>query len=124
MLSAGIGVAVVSWWGRPGVPGTSDTQGINTDDAIDAVLQAAEHTGIKIAFHLEPYTNRSVESIWEDLKYINERYGSSPGLLRASADSGNSGAGRLMYYVYDSYHIAGEEWERLLSPEGDLSVRG
>ena len=39
MNKYGIDVAVVSWWGRPDHPGTTDTQGVCTDDKIDAVLK-------------------------------------------------------------------------------------
>ena len=32
---AGIGVVVLSWWGRPDVPGASDSQGVSTDSAVE-----------------------------------------------------------------------------------------
>ena len=38
----------VSWWGRPDVEGTADTQGVNTDGLIRAVLDAAADVGMKI----------------------------------------------------------------------------
>ena len=48
---------------RPGVPGTSDTQGVNTDTAVSLVLEAAEKVGgIKVAFHLERKPNCSSPS--------------------------------------------------------------
>lgn len=55
MKSAGIGVVVLSWWGRPEVEGTSDSQGVNTNSAVPAIVAAAERHGMKFAFHLEPY---------------------------------------------------------------------
>lgn len=36
------------------MPGTSDTQGVNTDTAVPLALEAAERVGgVKVAFHLE-----------------------------------------------------------------------
>lgn len=43
-LDAGINVFVVSWWGRPDVEGTADSQGINTDLAMALILAAAERS--------------------------------------------------------------------------------
>jgi glycoprotein endo-alpha-1,2-mannosidase len=106
---------VVSWWGQAGKPGTHDTQGVHSDTAIPAVLAMAEKTGAQIAFHLEPYHGRSAVSVAEDVAYLIAKYGSSKAIKRM---------GLLpVFYVYDSYHIAPEEWARVLSPEGDRSLR-
>eukprot|EP00605_Chrysophyceae_sp_TOSAG23-4_P001930 GSChrysophyteH1.ASY1.ANO1.2133.1 assembled CDS len=117
LLSAGIEVAVVSWWGQRDKPYAADTQGVNTDIMMAKLLQEADNKGIKIAFHLEPYPSRSISSINEDLKYISDNYGHHECLYRGTD-------GRIVYYVYDSYHIAPIQWARLLSSDGDLSVRG
>jgi len=87
---AGIDVAVVSWWGRPGTNG--DSQGVSTDERIAAVLTAAELTKVKVAFHLEPYEGRSAESVAADVKYINEQYGPSSAVHRINE--------KIVFYVY------------------------
>ena len=48
-LDAGINVLVVSWWGRPDVEGTADTQGVNTDLAIPRIVAAAERSWTEAA---------------------------------------------------------------------------
>jgi glycoprotein endo-alpha-1,2-mannosidase len=45
-----------------------------------------------------------------------EQYGSSPALLRID--------GRPVYYMYDSYRIPADAWAKLLTPGGELTVRG
>lgn len=119
MVDAGIEVAVVSWWGQKDKDYATDTQGVNTDEAVANLLdQADKHAGgIKIAMHMEPYPGRSIESIREDLEYIYTTYGHHESLLRSSD-------GRLVFYMYDSYHISPMYWSRLLTPEGDMSIRG
>jgi glycoprotein endo-alpha-1,2-mannosidase len=118
MRDAGISVAVISWWGRASSIHSSDTQGVATDRIMHDIFQAADENGvIKLAFHLEPYPTRSVESVRDDIAYILENYGNYTSLYRASD-------GRHLYYVYDSYHIFPSQWARLLSKDGDITVRG
>lgn len=119
MIDSGIEVAVVSWWGQKDKDYATDTQGVNTDEAVaNLLVQADKHEGgIKIAMHMEPYPGRSIESIREDLEYIYSTYGHHESLLR-SAD------GRIVFYIYDSYHIVPMYWSRLLTSEGDMSIRG
>eukprot|EP00808_Paulinella_micropora_P009391 g25768.t1 len=111
----GVGVAVVSWWGRPQVEGTSDTQGVNTDSALPLLFQVAQQTGLQLAFHLEPYPGRTVETVRLDVLDLLQRFSDQPSLYRRD--------GCPVFYVYDSYHIAAEQWARLLTSDGDLSIR-
>ena len=112
----GVGAVVLSWWGRPDVPGTHDTQGVRSDDAIAMVLDAAARTDVKVAFHLEPYHGRCAESVSLDLAYLHRQYGAHASVLRIG--------GRAVMYAYDSYHIPAAEWARVLVAGGDLSARG
>jgi glycoprotein endo-alpha-1,2-mannosidase len=32
--------------------------------------------------------------------------------------------GKPLYYIYDSYHISPQEWDKLLAPGGPTSIRG
>lgn len=54
--NTGIDAVILSWWGRPMLAGTADTQGVQTDRIIPRVLRVAEVVGIKVGFHLEPYS--------------------------------------------------------------------
>ena len=118
MVESGIEVAVVSWWGQRDKEYATDTQGVNTDLAVANLLQQADKNGkIKVALHLEPYHSRSVESVADDIEYIHRTYGHHISLLRSSDD-------RLVFYVYDSYHISPIYWARLLKDTGDITMRG
>lgn len=141
MRAAGVRVAVCSWWGRAGVSG-GDSQGALTDAALalalDAAVSAARSgsadgdsvalavdgdsadavAATRVALHLEPYAGRSAESVRADLEHLASAYGAHAGLYRDAA------RGLPLIYVYDSYHLPPHEWARLLSPAGDLSVRG
>ena len=116
MATHGISVAAVSWWGRPDVPHTTDTQGVGTDDAIPTVLAAAEEAGVKVAWHLEPYKGRSAASVRADVAYLTKKYGAHPAVFKAAA--------KPLFYVYDSYHIDDKSWATVLQPSGADSVRG
>ncbi len=57
---AGINQIVVSWWGR----------GSPEDQRLPAVAQAAALRGITVAVHIEPYGNRTVASVVDDIAYL------------------------------------------------------
>ena len=42
------------------------------------MFDIADHYGIKIAFHIEPYGGRSAERLAEDIQYIYDKYGNHP----------------------------------------------
>jgi glycoprotein endo-alpha-1,2-mannosidase len=119
MKVAGINVAVLSWWGQQSKSYATDTQGISTDLIMEEILTFADKdpSGIKIALHLEPYPSRSVDSVKEDIEYILSRYGHHVCLYRNKANL-------PLFYVYDSYHLFPSQWSRLLSYDGDISIRG
>lgn len=125
LKSAGIGVAVASWWGRPGVS-AGDSQGIITDAIFPALLEAALTAGVQVAFHLEPYAGRSAASIRDDVAYVISQYGSHPALFRLRRQrSDSSGACLPVFYVYDSYHIPARDWAALLGGiRGDPALDG
>ncbi len=77
LRQAGIGVIISSWWG----PGSGE------DQTIRLLLQTAEHYGIKVAFHIEPYDGRTPESLVNAIKYLYEQYGDSPAFFRSTATS-------------------------------------
>ena len=143
LVAAKVQVLVVSWWGRRDQAYATDTQGVNTDLAVEQLLQYAEEFNnqnhhhdkddikqgkIFIAFHLEPYPSRSADSIRTDVEYLVENYGKRFNCLYRlpspyTKSEINQQEKKLVYYVYDSYHIQKYEWERLLKEEGDISIR-
>eukprot|EP01012_Entosiphon_sulcatum_P010981 TRINITY_DN16579_c0_g1_i1.p1 TRINITY_DN16579_c0_g1~~TRINITY_DN16579_c0_g1_i1.p1 ORF type:complete len:241 (+),score=19.90 TRINITY_DN16579_c0_g1_i1:31-723(+) len=122
LTNSGVGVVVLSWWGRPDMPNTHDTQGVNTDDAIRTVLDAALSHGMEVSLHLEPYQGRNVDTLREDLSYLHQTYGAHAALHRSTQTS--TDLVLPVFYIYDSYHIPASEWSRLLQHDGDLTVRG
>ncbi|KAF4758491.1 hypothetical protein FOZ63_031998 [Perkinsus olseni] len=122
MKRAGIGVVVVSWY----PPGLHDSALDGRNETVELIgsllLDAAWDHGMRIAIHLEPYEGRDPVSVRKDFEYIHRHYGSHPALHRVASTHG--GALLPLVYIYDSYHNSPEEWARLLSPGGDISVRG
>jgi len=92
LRQAGLGVIITSWWG----------QGSREDQAVPLLLQTAEQYGIKVAFHIEPYSGRTPESLVSDIKSIYEKYGSSPAFFRSAATSRYSPSGQPkgMFFVW------------------------
>jgi hypothetical protein len=109
IAAAGIGVVVVSWWG----PETFEDRGV------PLLLDEARDHGLKVAFHLEPFPGRGALSSRRALQYIAESYGDHPAVYRPAGLGG-----RPVFYVYDSYLTEAAEWARLLTPDGDLTIRG
>jgi len=124
LLAAGVGVVVLSWSGRPDMPGTHDTQGINTDSLILKVMDIAHEEGVQVALHLEPYHGRTALTVSEDFGYIVDKFGAHPALHRTAAGRGAGDTRELpVVYVYDSYRISVREWQQVLMPLRTKSVR-
>jgi glycoprotein endo-alpha-1,2-mannosidase len=90
--AAGIGVIAVSWWGR----------GAWDDESLDGLFTAASAAGVKIAFHLEPYTGQTAASAVADIHYLLGRFGTSPALYRAARPTAASPstAPRPVFYLF------------------------
>ncbi|MDG4821740.1 ThuA domain-containing protein [Asanoa sp. WMMD1127] len=102
---SGAGVIVYSWWG----------QGSYEDTLVTRVMDAAAAAGVKVAWHLEPYTGQTAASTVADINYINSRYGSHPAFYR-SAEHGNKAA----FYVFNSLSIT--DWAPLDAVTGSNIV--
>ena len=122
MREHGIDAAIASWWGRPDIT-KGDSQGVSTDEMFQMLLDVGEKTGVKVAFHLEPYEGRSASSVREDIHYLVHRYGSHPALLRIPRPGTNSPL-LPVYFVYDSYHIPSEQWSELFHGTATSTLRG
>ena len=91
---------------------------MSTDEKVDIVLKMADKIGgIYVAFHMEPYEDRTLLDIREDIIYIFERYSSYKSFYR------NPSSNRPIFYCYDSYHINMDDWRSLLTSNGNYTIR-
>jgi glycoprotein endo-alpha-1,2-mannosidase len=74
LRQAGVGVIISSWWG----------QGSREDRMVPLLMSMAERYGIKVAFHIEPYQDRTPEKVVADVTYLSAQYGPSPAFFRRS----------------------------------------
>ena len=74
----------------------------------------AQQYGLKLTFHIEP-GYKTIEEFRELVDYISKEYGNHPALFKHK--------GKLFYYIYDSGKIKYNEWNKLLSKDGELSIR-
>ncbi|MBT29410.1 MAG: alpha-mannosidase [Thalassobius sp.] len=107
LQQSGSGVLAITWWGK----GKNNESG---DNAIPTYLDLADRYGLKLAFHIEPFYKSAAE-FKEQLEYVANKYGEHPALYKYN--------GKPFYYVYDSYKLSNEEWQKVFSPEGEMSVR-
>ncbi len=101
---AGIGVLVITWWGRDSYE----------DKSILKYLDSAAEHNLKIAIHIEPFYKNS-EELKEQLSYLHLNYSAHSALYKVD--------NKPFYYIYDSYKLNPEEWKKLLDPRGELSIR-
>lgn len=101
---AGIGVLAISWWGKNDF----------AEKSLALYFDLAEEFGLKITFHIEP-VYQTIGKFNDLISYLADRYGEHPALFRYQ--------GKALYYIYDSYKVPAEEWAKILSPEGEQSIR-
>ncbi|QIY92168.1 glycoside hydrolase family 99 protein [Chryseobacterium gallinarum] len=104
MKEAGIGVVVISWLGKDSF----------TDKSVMKYLDMADRFNLKIAFHIEPFY-KTITEFKDQLSYLVKTYSHHHAFYKKE--------GKPLYYVYDSYKIPAEEWMKLLSKDGAMSVR-
>ncbi|XP_005097167.1 glycoprotein endo-alpha-1,2-mannosidase [Aplysia californica] len=113
---AGVGVLSVSWY-PPQHEKSSETP---VDSLMPSLLDAAADYGLKIAFHIEPYSDRSGETLKEVLTYIIVKYGNHPAFYRTQ----HKGKQLPLIYLYDSYQIDSKLWADALKADGRFTIRG
>jgi len=101
---AGIGVVVISWWGK----------GDFTDQSVGTLLDTAHAHGLKVAFHIEPVYN-TVAEFRGLMEYISSSYLQHPAMYKID--------GKPLYYLYNSFQLKHEEWQSLLNPDSTSSLR-
>lgn len=120
---AGVGLIVSSWWG----------QGSNTDKAFPLILDMADHYGIKVAFHIEPYHGRTAERLVYDIKYLYKNYGDHPAFFRTTAKTrwSNTNQNKGLFFVWaiivpdtESESVDAEYWQEAIDEIHDLPDGG
>jgi glycoprotein endo-alpha-1,2-mannosidase len=92
LREAGVGVIISSWWGQWSLE----------DQAVPLLLELGEQYGIKVAFHIEPYQDRTAEKLLADIKYLYLRYGDHPAFYRTIAASpwSTEGGSKGLFFVW------------------------
>jgi len=101
---AGIGVVVISWWGK----------NAREERSMLDYFDIADKYDLKIAFHIEPFF-KSIKEFHSLLEYLHNNYGKHPALYKYN--------GKPLHYIYDSYKLRPGEWQKITDPDGELSVR-
>ncbi|HEY6211609.1 MAG TPA: hypothetical protein VIW45_04950 [Vicinamibacterales bacterium] len=65
IAEAGVGAINVSWWGR----------GSYEDQVVPTLMDVMRAHGIRVAFHLEPYSDRHALNYASDIQYLVTEYG-------------------------------------------------
>jgi glycoprotein endo-alpha-1,2-mannosidase len=106
---AGIGVISVSWLGIGSFEASS----------LDLLMDIAAENKIAVNFHLEPAVQTSIETVRDAIVYLIDTYRNHPAFYRDTRNAPNG-----LFYVYDSHTTPASQWARLLTPAGDLTIRG
>lgn len=101
-----VGVVALSWWNESG---TSEPE------KISSLLNIANEYGLKVCFHIEPYSGRNAASMKESITHLIDTYGGHPAFYRLK--------GKPVFFIYDSYLTSASDWATLLSPGGSRTIR-
>ncbi|HSE42546.1 MAG TPA: hypothetical protein VLH08_17395 [Acidobacteriota bacterium] len=86
----GIHVVIYSWWGRDD----------DTHHNATSVLDAATKYGLKLAFLIEPYVERTPRRICDDIDFLEDRFGKHPAFFRMNWPN-NQKPSRSLFFIYD-----------------------
>lgn len=69
---------------------------------------------------MEPFKNRNPVTMKDQLQYLLDTYGSHPAFYRTShGDKTNL----PLLYIYDSYLVDADEWSKVFSKSGSMTIR-
>jgi glycoprotein endo-alpha-1,2-mannosidase len=126
LRQAGIGLIIVSWWG----------QASQEERPVPLILQMADRYGLKVAFHIEPYSGRTATRLVNDIQYLYHKYGSDPAFFRSTATTRYSpnAQPKGMFFVWnigfpdnDQPAVTSDYWQKALDaihalPQGALVI--
>ncbi len=105
--NSGAGVLILSWY----PPGLADENGLPSDDTVMPVMEAAHAQGLKLCILVEPYEGLNATNFRKHLEYASVKYVSHPAYYKHRV-----GRRELpVFYLYDSYRVRPEEWQRVFS---------
>jgi glycoprotein endo-alpha-1,2-mannosidase len=113
LREAGVGLIISSWWGI----------GNPTDTALPQMLDIADHYGIQIGFHIEPYAGRTAENLIRDIHYLYDHYGHHPAFFWTTETSCYSPESQPkgLFFIWstvapdtDSPHVSTDYWMEAL----------
>lgn len=106
MEAAEVDVVLVSWWGL--VSGVPSEENGNTQ----AILDAANTHGLKVAFMIDQYSGRNAWSAADDIAYINLTWGAHPAFYKAQrlTQYSPAPAQRGVFYIYQLDLNAEPQW--------------
>ena len=92
IAASGIDVVITSWWGVESPENA----------AVPLLLDTAVQHDLKVAFHIEPYTGRTAETLITDVAYLNQTYGSHSAFYRSNKPSrwNSSTANKGVFFVW------------------------
>ena len=73
----------------------------------------------QVCFHIEPFKGRNEKTLRQAVVYIHDQYGHHPAYYRLKF----RGRTLPLFYVYDSYLLRADHWSKLLSADGDITIR-
>lgn len=88
---------------------------------LNNVFSVANSFNLKISIQIDEYPDRTVESIRNDVKYFYSNFGLNKGLNRVFVVSKNLYL--PLFYIKETFTVGEVDWTRLLSKNGDLSIR-
>jgi glycoprotein endo-alpha-1,2-mannosidase len=87
---------------------------------VKLIFRAANEFDLKISIQIDEYKDRTVESVRQNLKYFIDHFNGS--LIHFNVLSKKKSL--PIFYIKDSYKIDPNEWKKLLSKSGQLTIRG
>ena len=98
MLSnAGVDAILYQWWSFNSTEGYEEENNGFSDKTVPLLLEVGEEFGIKVAIEIQPYRNRNITLINEDIKGILEKYAKHKTYLRLN--------GRPVIVIYEPASI-------------------
>lgn len=85
------------------------------------LFDEAQNFGIRIAFEIDNYPNRTVFSIYNDIHYVYNEFAQHQSLYKVFVTS--KGNFMPMFYMKNIDNIAKDDWKKLLSPNAEISLR-
>ena len=104
----GIGVVVLAWTPAIG------------ESLIQSIFHLANEHNLKISIQMDDYIDRTIESVRKNVKYFIDHFNKS--LVHFNVVSKNKNL--PIFYIKNSFSIDDNDWKKLLSRNGMLTIRG